>query len=120
MEIPAAIQRWLDGCRCLLDYDRIPGYRRLSWFERKRLDIRFSLSLILSHSFWRGLFAVGVSSILVHVLIWRADIGPPYADLLRIAPILFPVPLIMSARRKKIVSLIRFRETAHRQTRCNR
>jgi len=120
MAIRVVVQNWLHGCRDLLAYDRIPGYRRLPWLERKRLDLRFILSLILSHSFWRGAFGVGVASTLVHVLIWRADIGAPQADMLRTVPIFFSVPWIMSARRKKIVLLIRFREAAHRQTRRDR
>jgi hypothetical protein len=120
MTIPNVVQDWLRGCGDLLAYDRIPGYRRLPWFERKRLDLRFILSLILSHSFWRGAFGVGVASTLVHVLIWRTDIDAPQADLLRTLPVFLPVPWIMSARRKKIVSLLRFRETAHRQTRRDR
>lgn len=122
MTIRIVIRDWLDGCRDLLAYHRIPGYRRLSLLERKRLDLRFVLLLILSHSFWRGVFAVGVATTLIHVLIWRNEIGAPYGDVLRTLPILFFLPWIMSARRKKIVSQIRFRfrETAHRHTRPDR
>ncbi len=106
---------WVAGCRHLLIYDNIPGYRRLRWRERKRLDHAATVAIVTSSSFRRGAFGVAVATVLMYVVTWRFDLVAAPRDLLRMSPTLLSLPWLVSARRREIRALLRFRETPHRQ-----
>lgn len=107
---------WFAGCRHLLSYDNIPGYRRLRWRERKRLDHAATFAILTSPSVWRGVFWVAVITVLMYVVTWRFDLVAAPRDLLRASPTLLSLPWLVSARRREIRTLLRFRDAPHRQT----
>lgn len=106
---------WLDGCRYLAAYDKIPGYRRLPWLARKRLDHQAVAMLLRSPLFWRAVFAIGGANVAMHVLAWHLDLNGAARDLLRALPLLVAFPWLVFARRGFIEALLRNRDTAHRQ-----
>jgi len=106
---------WLDGCRLLAAYDKIPGYRRMRWLERKRLDCQAVAMLLRSPLFWRSAFWIGVANLAIHSLAWHLDLAGAARDLLRAMPLLLAFPWLMSARRDRIRRLLRNRDLAHRQ-----
>lgn len=107
---------WANGCRHLLSYDNIAGYRRLSWRERKRIDGEAALAILFSPAFRRGAFAVAAATVAMYAIGWRFDLGGAPRDLLRIGPMLLSLPWLISARRRMIRALLRFREMPHRQS----
>ena len=107
---------WKDGCRHLLAYDNIPGYQRLSWIGRKRIDHQAAIAILFSPAFWRAAFLVGVMTMAMHVLTWHLDLTGAMRDLFRALPLLLSMPWVASARRKKVFALLDFRDRAHRQT----
>ena len=109
------IAGWTSGCRYLLTYDNLPGYRRLSWLDRKRVDIVVVVTLLRSRAFLRGAFCIGVATVVAYIVTWRCDMYGAGRDLLRVAPILFSLPWIAMARRKYVASILRFRDLIHRQ-----
>jgi hypothetical protein len=109
------IASWVSGCRYLLTYDNLPGYRRLSWLDRKRVDIAAAFILFRSRAFLRGAFYTSVAMVVAYVVTWRYDMYGAGRDLLRVAPILLSLPWIATARRKHILSILRFRDLIHRQ-----
>jgi hypothetical protein len=109
------IASWVSGCRYLLTYDNLPGYRRLSWLDRKRVDIAVVFTLLRSRVFLRGVFYIGVATVVAYVVTWSYDMHGAGRDLLRVAPILFSLPWIATARRKYVASILRFRDLIHRQ-----
>ena len=107
------IRNWLDRCVRLVAYDRIPGYRRLSWCERKRTDHAAIVMLMYAPAFWRAVFCGGVMTALMYVASWQMDlIGAP-RDLLRALPLMAMFPVLVAARRKKIRALLCKRDTDH-------
>ncbi|MFQ5636109.1 MAG: hypothetical protein ACE5G3_12370 [Gammaproteobacteria bacterium] len=111
---------WLDGCRHLLAYDRSPRYRRLPWIDRKLIDHRVAAGLLCSAPFRRALFLVCAATVGMHVIAWRLDLVGAPRDLLRAVPLMLSIPWLASARRRRILALLRFRETPHRQTEAMR
>ncbi|MBT8440909.1 MAG: hypothetical protein KJO76_00880 [Gammaproteobacteria bacterium] len=105
---------WLSGCRYLLTYDNLPGYRRLSWRDRKRVDIAATFTLLRSRTFLRGALCVAIAVAIAHILTWRYDMYGARRDLLRVAPILLSLPWLATARRKHVASTLRFRDLIHR------
>jgi len=114
MTLRDAGRNWFAGCRSLWSYDNIPGYRRLSWPQRKRLDHLVALALLRTANFWRGAFAVAVAVVLAHVVAWRFDLDAAPRELLRACPILLSLPWLLAARRQKIREYLRIRELPHR------
>lgn len=114
MSMRDIIASWMSGCRYLLTYDNLPGYRRLSWPDRKRVDIAAAFTLFRSRAFLRGAFYTSVAVVVAYVVTWRYDMHGAGRDLLRVAPILFSLPWIATARRKHILSILRFRDLIHR------
>ena len=110
---------WKDGCRYLLTYDRIPGYTRMPWIERKRIDHQAACALLFTSAFRRAVFWVGVMTVLMHVLAWHLDLQGAMRDMLRASPLLFSFPWVASARRRKILALLSIRDKAHRQARSD-
>jgi hypothetical protein len=110
------IRSWLEGCRHLLTYDNFPGYRRLAWIERKRIDIAAATSLVCSKLFWRGAFWAAAATLLMHLLTWRYDLVGARRDMLRAIPLLVCLPLVAHARQKCVRMLLRFRDMPHRQS----
>jgi len=115
MRLHNLVTRWLDGCRCLAAYDKIPGYRQLPWLERKCLECHAATMLLRSPWFWRGLFWVGVANVAMQSLAWHLDLVGAARDLLRALPLLLAFPWLASARRVRIQALLRNRDAAHRQ-----
>ena len=106
---------WLDGCRYLAAYDKIPGYRGLPWLARRRLDHQAVAKLLRSPLFWRAAFSIGVVNVAMHVLAWHLDLAGAARDLLRALPFLIALPWLAFVRRGFIEALLRNRDTAHRQ-----
>jgi hypothetical protein len=106
---------WLFGCRYLLTYGDIPGYRRLPWREKKRLDHAAAFAILRSTGFWRGAFGVAAATVLMYAVTWRFDLVAAPRDLLRVSPTLLSLPWLMVARRREIRMLLHFREMPHRQ-----
>lgn len=115
MRLRDIIGGWLSGCRYLLTYDNLPGYGRLSWLDRKRVDIAAAFTLLRSREFQRGVFCVSVATVVAHLFTWRHDMHGAGRDLLRVAPILLSLPWIATARRNCVLSILRFRDLIHRQ-----
>lgn len=107
---------WLEGCRYLLTYDNFPGYRRLAWTERKRIDVAAVTSMVCSKSFWRGAFWAAAATLLMNLLTWRYDLVGARRDMLRAIPLLVCLPLVAHARQKHVRVLLRFRDMPHRQS----
>jgi len=115
MRLPSVARSWIGGCRCLAAYDNIPGYRRLRWLERKRLDCQAIAMLPRSRSFWRGVVWIGVANLAMHSLAWHLDLVGAARDLLRALPFLLVFPWLASARLACMRTLLRNRDLAHRQ-----
>jgi len=106
---------WLDHYSRLAAYDRVPGYRRLSWRERKRLDHAVVVMLICAPSFWRAVFWVGVMTVLMYVVSWQRDLVGAPRDLLRALPLISTFPALAAARRRNLRTLLHNRDGDHGQ-----
>jgi len=106
---------WLEQFLRLVDYDRIPEYRRLSWCERKYLDHAVVVMLISAPSFWRAVFWVGVMTVLMYVVSWHRDLVGAPRDLLRALPLIMSFPALAAARRRNMRTLLCNRDGDHGQ-----
>jgi len=109
---------WRVVCR-QLTYDRIPGYRRLSWSERKRLDHAVACHLLGRRAFWRSVFGIAVATVLMYVVTWENDSVGARRDLLRALPLMASFPALAASRRKIIRALLRNRDADHGQESLN-
>ena len=114
MRLPHLLTSWLGGCRDLLTYDNLPGYRRLSWRARKRADARAAWAILTSRACLRYVLWVGAATLAMYVLTWRLDFAGAGRDLLRAMPGLLSLPWVASSRRRQIASTFRFRDSLHR------
>ena len=87
MSLRILATNWVDGCRLLITYQDVPGYRRLSWYERKRLDHLVAAAIFCSKPFWHGAFALAVVVFGMHVVVWCNDLAGPVADVIRGVPV---------------------------------
>lgn len=106
---------WLRGAVDLLTYDQIPGYRRLTWLARKRLDVRVIGCALRSAGFWRAAFGLVVATVLVKSLSWHFDLQGAGRDVCGALPIIFFAPWLGRARKRHIGTMLRFRDASHRQ-----
>ncbi len=115
MGLRNTILRWLHGVADLFTYHQIPGYRRLTWLARKRLDVRVIGCALRSAGFWRAVFGLLVATVLAQSLSWHFDLQGAGRDVCRALPMIFFAPWLGAARKRHIVSMLRFRDASHRQ-----
>ena len=100
------IKTWLDACRELKGYADIPGYRQLSWFERKRLDLLIIWPAILSERFWRAAIFVLITSLIANIVCWKLDLTAWQRDLLRSLPVILTAPWIAACRKHHLRKIL--------------
>jgi len=110
---------WLDACKRLVAYDRVPGYRRLSWWDRKGIEHAAFVKLLSAPSFWRAFFWVGVATALMYIVSWERDLVGAPRDLLRALPLSASFPALVAARRKNLRLLLLNRDADHGQASTN-
>jgi hypothetical protein len=108
------IIRWRHGVADLFTYHQVPGYRRLNWLAQKRLDFRVIGCALRSAGFWRAVLGLAVATVLAQWLSWRFDLEGAARDICRASPILLFAPWMAGARKRHIVSMLRFRDASHR------
>jgi hypothetical protein len=111
MHIPVPIITWLHACKDLFGYDDIPGYRRLHWLSRKKLDALALCRGVCKKGFWRAFSAVLFSDLLIHVSIWRHDLDGVSGDILRTLSPLLAMPWMAAARKRQLRALLKGSET---------
>jgi hypothetical protein len=100
------VRIWVKSWAEILSYDEISGYSRLSWTERKRLDLTALCMAFCSASFWRAAFVVLAAVLLAHILSWRFDLIGWQRDLLRVLPMVLAAPGVAAKRRRLIEGLL--------------
>jgi len=98
---------WLKAWAEIVNYTEIPGYRRLSWPARKKLDHQALWLAVRSATFWRAALVVLAAVLLAHILTWRFDLIGWQRDLLRCLPIVLAAPGMAAMRRRLIEQLLR-------------
>jgi len=105
-KLPTFIRYWLKGCREIVNYAEIPGYRDLAWAARKKLDHRAVCLTVCSAEFWKIVFIAGSAVLLAHILTWQFDLVGWQRDMLRCLPILMAGPGLAVLRRGLIEQLL--------------
>ena len=100
------IRTWFEAWAQIMSYDDIPGYSRLSWTARKKLDLKALCMAFCLASFWRAVFVVLAAVLLAHILSWRFDLIGWQRDLLRALPIVLAAPGVAAKRRRLIEGLL--------------
>ena len=95
------------GWRDLARYRRIPGYRNLSWIQRKRLDHLALWHALRAGWFWRILLWLFAGLELSWLLIWMLDLAGAARDLVRSLPFVAAIPALAAGRRREILKLVR-------------
>jgi hypothetical protein len=107
LKMPTRIRNWFIACREIMNYADIPGYRRLSWSARKKLDHQALWLAARSATFWRAVLVVLAAVLLAHILTWRFDLIGWQRDLLRCLPIVLAAPGMAAMRRRLIEQLLK-------------
>ena len=100
------IRNWFKACGEIINYVDIPGYRRLSWPARKKLDHQALWMAVGSASFWCAALVVFAAILLAHILTWKFDLIGWQRDLLRCLPIVLAAPGMAAMRRRLIQQLL--------------
>lgn len=107
MRVKKVIRAWLTGWRDLLYYGSIAGYQELRWLARKRLDHAALWVLCRSRGFRCAVLLLIVVQLLVLSFAWHWDLDGWRRDILRALPALLVLPLLATARKGAIGSLLR-------------
>jgi hypothetical protein len=106
MLTPKALSAWLAACRELTGYDGVPGYSRLRWRDRKRLDHLALWRGLRSSGFWRACIVVLNLCLVAQILCWQFDLAGWRHDLLKALPILLATPWLAAARKRHLRDLL--------------
>ena len=106
MSISRPISAWLAAARELVGYDDVPGYRELSWWQRKKLNHLVLWRGICSEGFWRALFIVVALGLAALIICWRWDLTGWQRDILRSCPPLIALPWLAAARKRYLRALL--------------
>lgn len=105
-----SIRNWIRAWGRVPKYRDIPGYRRMSWTARKKLDCRAVCLAVRTGDFWRAVFIVLAGVLLANILGWQFDLTGWRRDLIRCLPVVMAAPGTATLRRRLIVQLLKGRE----------
>ena len=94
------------GVRAFFFHRDIDGYRRLSFLQRKRLDMLAMRHGLATAGFWKAVLIVCALLLALETVLLTFDVQDWRADLARFLPLAIVAPWVAAARRRLITRLL--------------